>query len=597
MRFLNGFQVTLLVAGATAAEGSNLMPISLAPNPSGTGPRIFVDSVGRQRIFHGVNAVVKGPPWVPATDQYSEDLSLVDEDFKEMAGMGLNMLRLGVMWPGVEPERKQYNYTYLQELKKIVVGAGKHGIYTLLDMHQDGISEKYCGEGIPYWALARRAHKGSFPLPLPAFFRDYYSYPANSSNAALFPSRQECSKFAWMSYQASKETAAEYESLYTNAHGMADAWAEMWAEVAAYFKGMPEVLGLELINEPFAGDFYKNPLIMVPHPNPLNADRSRLEPAYNRINAAVRKVDSEVLLFFAGVTWDDAGPGFKSAPGGEDYANRSVLAYHYYPPPQVGTRLQVSVQSKGASRLKTGVFLTETVGGNNGKGHVELFDAADEGLVSWAYWEFKQFCRDSNSTLKGKDQNGLWGSCKTGYGPAPKMYRPFAATVAGNATSMSFDEASHRFELQYAISTRGSLASPTQINLSPAKTYPGGMNIYASPPGAVTWKLKAGEPENSNSSFSRRLGYPPRCMQVTQDHCGTDYSDSCQQCGSSYECKQCCPGCELMHAGGAPFAWCQCGTGPTERAVVEIVPTSSANHGEGVKIVIEPKDSTSAIMV
>ena len=31
--------------------------------------------------------------------------------------------------------------------------AAKYGIYTLLDAHQDVLSEKFCGEGIPDWAV------------------------------------------------------------------------------------------------------------------------------------------------------------------------------------------------------------------------------------------------------------------------------------------------------------------------------------------------------------------------------------------------------------------------------------------------------------
>lgn len=29
----------------------------------------------------------------------------------------------------------------------------KYGIYTLLDMHQDVFSGKFCGEGVPDWAV------------------------------------------------------------------------------------------------------------------------------------------------------------------------------------------------------------------------------------------------------------------------------------------------------------------------------------------------------------------------------------------------------------------------------------------------------------
>ena len=31
--------------------------------------------------------------------------------------------------------------------------AAKYGIYTLLDAHQDDLSQKFCGEGIPDWAV------------------------------------------------------------------------------------------------------------------------------------------------------------------------------------------------------------------------------------------------------------------------------------------------------------------------------------------------------------------------------------------------------------------------------------------------------------
>lgn len=52
-----------------------------------------------------------------------------------MKEWGLNAIRLGTMWPGVEPTKGNYNETYLTQLKWIVDTAGKYGIYTLLDMH------------------------------------------------------------------------------------------------------------------------------------------------------------------------------------------------------------------------------------------------------------------------------------------------------------------------------------------------------------------------------------------------------------------------------------------------------------------------------
>lgn len=54
-------------------------------------------------------------------------------------------------WAGVEPKKDQYNQTYLDIMEKLINLAGKHGIYTLIDFHQDLIAEKFCGDGIPTW--------------------------------------------------------------------------------------------------------------------------------------------------------------------------------------------------------------------------------------------------------------------------------------------------------------------------------------------------------------------------------------------------------------------------------------------------------------
>ena len=66
---------------------------------------------------------------------------------------GLNVIRLGVQWPGYQPSRSFYNSTYLDVIFSIVEKAASYGIYTLLDFHQDVLNENFCGEGIPSWTL------------------------------------------------------------------------------------------------------------------------------------------------------------------------------------------------------------------------------------------------------------------------------------------------------------------------------------------------------------------------------------------------------------------------------------------------------------
>jgi hypothetical protein len=56
-------------------------------------------------------------------------------------------LNLGTMWPGVEPSQGSFSAEYIRKVKSIVSAAGARDIHTLLDMHQDVLSENFCGEG------------------------------------------------------------------------------------------------------------------------------------------------------------------------------------------------------------------------------------------------------------------------------------------------------------------------------------------------------------------------------------------------------------------------------------------------------------------
>ena len=87
-----------------------------------------------------------------------------------------------------------------------------------------------------------------------------------------------------------------------------------------------------MINEPFAGDVYKNPLYFVPG----EAGSKNLMPMYDNIAKAIREEDETHIIFFEPVTWgmvfDNkiAGSGFDHVPGGDNYRNRSSFSYHYY---------------------------------------------------------------------------------------------------------------------------------------------------------------------------------------------------------------------------------------------------------------------------
>ena len=108
--------------------------------------RHFYDEAGRVRIFRGGNRVRKSPPW------YFEDELASDREAQVMEDLGLNFVRLGFMWTGFNPQPGVFNFTYARIMTDIIDRFSKHGIYTLIDLHQDGLSSRFCNyDGAPEW--------------------------------------------------------------------------------------------------------------------------------------------------------------------------------------------------------------------------------------------------------------------------------------------------------------------------------------------------------------------------------------------------------------------------------------------------------------
>lgn len=487
-------------------NGKRLSKVDLIQFPNkdgveGTNERYFIEKdTGRQMFFHGVNAIVKGFPYVPSTSSFDVDISLSEEDHAFLSDLGVNVYRLGTMWPGAEPKFGEYNSTYFQQLTGITNAAAKYGIYSLLDMHQDVLSEKFCGEGVPDFA-AISTDSTNFPIPLED---TPYTDVANDG----YPTRSDCNKHNWPSYYQTKAAASAFQNLYTNETIVA-AWGRFWQQVGKEFSASSNaaVLGYELINEPYAGDIFVKPSLLIPG----QADKHNLQPVYDTLTDYIRQVDKDSLVFFAAVTWDDIVPvGFEHAPGTPTDSNaaaKSVFAYHYYEPPQYKLPVYFQQREKDAQRLGTGMFLSEFERSTDRSDDfttdpfIDVANMADKHLVSWTMWEYKTFCQETNESLSSNSQAAAYGSCKTGYGSllyfdregninaaaAAKLARSYAQKVAGKTLKMSFDILSKDFELIYEINT--TILQPTEIFLSTTYNYINGYEIETIPKVKVLTKV------------------------------------------------------------------------------------------------------------
>ncbi|KAJ1556575.1 hypothetical protein HK405_002490, partial [Cladochytrium tenue] len=269
-------------------------------------------------------------------------------------------------------------------------------------MHQDSLSERFCGEGIPLWAA-----DPSSPLDRigvhPPYSQVGFPQPAGKPyvlDDSGIPSAEDCARLPWSSYQLTYAAANAYQNLYDNVNGTRDAFAAFWAEVASRFRGRPNVLGYELINEPFAGQVFSNPSLLVPGV----ADRVNIQRLHDAAGVAVRAADPRAIVFYGGVTWDNFVTGFEHPPGGRDVAgNRTVLSFHYYKlqrgGPNVGTLPQCFKDHKrDARRLGSGMMMTEfSVPDDEFYPALELADSLAIGWMTWMYKPFVPITGSGNA--------------------------------------------------------------------------------------------------------------------------------------------------------------------------------------------------------
>ena len=82
-----------------------------------------------------------------------------------------------------------------------------------------------------------------------------------------------------------------------------DKLATVWKLLAEEFKDNPAVIGYNVINEPWAGNVFKDGSLLLPG----ETGRKNLAPMYEKVNKAIREVDEKTLLFWEPATWSHWG--------------------------------------------------------------------------------------------------------------------------------------------------------------------------------------------------------------------------------------------------------------------------------------------------
>lgn len=219
------------VAPVAATGGMERLTVLPAPEPGGLP--VIGDVTGRQVILRGVNMnqlvdYYLRDPEVPATHPPTDD------DFAQIAAMGFDVVRLGLSWSRLEPTRGELDQGYLDQIRAAVASAKNHGIYTVLDLHQDAWGnalaqpEQECGGG----TSATTGWDGA-----PAW-------------ATITDGTLHCQ---FLARDLAPAVATAFGNFYTDRDGIQTALVQTWAKVATEFADEPAVAGYDLLNEPGIG--------------------------------------------------------------------------------------------------------------------------------------------------------------------------------------------------------------------------------------------------------------------------------------------------------------------------------------------------------
>jgi endoglycosylceramidase len=497
-------RVTICSLSTLAAYGAVSGKLGLIRASNEPGDFNFYDEHGRVRIFHGCNRARKAPPWYTTEMYDSDDVAI------HMQRLGFTVVRLGFMWSGYNPAPGVFNQTYVDVIKAIVDRLAQRGVYSLLNVQMDGLSSKFeTYDGAPLWVVNKSIPKHAFPWPLLGARRDHRGAHKESNIM-------------------SEASATAYQDIFDNNHGMLDDFVAFWSHAAGQFKDVPSIIGYDIINEPFAGNFYEDPALLLPGV----AGKKNLQRMYDIVAAAIRQHDHRHILFYEPVTWgmvfDGAGlgSGFEHVPGGEQYRNRSAYSYHYYcasflPSYNYHPMLQRLVCDKTLARLvwRSVTGNVKRLGGAammtegmqcRGDGAYKLrsgdgvqsecqvnMKQLDDNLFSWVDWNF-----DINNGIS----NEAWA-------------RTYARAVAGRPLSMSFDPETKDFSFCFQMDP--ALDAPTEIFASTAFSYPDGLvvnsseNVKAVVDGDLVIVTPASSGANSSKACVHISRRPPRAGRIS----------------------------------------------------------------------------------
>ena len=390
--------------------------------------------------------VEKDPPYYPSAFGFD------NADAAWLQSNGLNVVRLGVLATGLMPSPGHISERYLNHLASTVKNLDHHGIYVLLDLHQDGFGPTVGSDGFPSWMTvtgsAVNNHIG-FPLY-------YLSDPA---------------------------TQQAFQSLWDNVKGpnavrLQTDVATMMHALAQQFAQSTNVIGYDVFNEPWPGTTW-SPCLSTPGGCPT-LDHTELDPLYTKVDRAIRSAGSTQLVFGEPFSLFNYGTARTTIrlPGADP---ASGLSFHQYATDTAHAE-SVLVNAQAWSARTGGALLnTEWGATTDGTAITTQADQFDQALVPWIFWAFTSEAI-ANPALPPSGSNVVASTVDA-------LVRPYPTAIAGTPTSISYDSASHAFVTSWSTITPTGEESPAGATTTiavPRLDYPSGYSVSVTGAGVTS---------------------------------------------------------------------------------------------------------------
>lgn len=446
-----GARVALLLALAGFALGAPQGAAAAPTLPLSHATRWITDASGRVVIVHGINMVYKRAPYYPSATGFGA------EDAEFLQSIGMNAVRVGVIWKGLEPEPGVFDEAYVERIEETVNTLAAHGIVSVIDMHQDMYNELFEGEGAPDWAVEDEGLEN----PHNGFNLNYSTNPALNASMNNF----------WAN------------SPGPGGEGLQEYFADAWRYLAAHFKGNESVLGYEIWNEPWPGKEAGACL----SPKGCHTFDATLSSFYERVAHAIREADPATAIYYEpNVLFDYGRPTYTKALGDPN----AGFAFHDYctarsPEGCESEKTVFKYALAHVKKTKEALLLTE-FGSTSAEGDLDgMVAMADANMVPWLEWSF---CRCEDPTGPTEDplvinpEEPPTGA-NVGQLALHTLVEPYPQVIAGTPKAWRFERSSGSFTLSYLTkkASKGNFGAGAVAEVAaPATTYPDGYTASAS---------------------------------------------------------------------------------------------------------------------